>query len=429
MQTHFSPEQLSDPKIKDANDILRKCVHCGFCTATCPTFVETGDERDSPRGRIWLMRELLESPQTVSEDTRYHLDRCLGCQSCMTTCPSGVDYIHLLEIGREKMDLVAPRGLGDKLMRRMLGMVIPYAGRFHMMMRFASLGRLFAPFLPRQLQAALNKLPQTLPELDMIGSQNKIFSAHKSQPIMRVVLLAGCAQRALDPAINQSTIRVLNQLGVEVVVRAEAHCCGALTQHIGETDFAHKTIRLAIDAWYEEINDQGVDAIIANASGCGTMVKDYGHVMADDPAYAAKARHVSALCKDISEIINDIGIDDIITPIKDGARPVIAYHSACSLQHGQKIHDLPQNLLRHAGFDVRQPVNGHLCCGSAGVYNILQPDMADSLKARKKDSLVNTGADYVAAGNIGCIAQLDDTALPVRHTVQFIDWASGGPKP
>ena len=429
MQTHFSPAQLSDPKIQEANDILRKCVHCGFCTATCPTFVQTGDERDSPRGRIWLMRELLESPETVSKDTRHHLDRCLGCQSCMTTCPSGVDYIHLLDIGREKMDMAAPRGFGDTLIRRMLGMIIPYAGRFHLMMRFAGLGRLFAPFLPRQLRAALDKLPQTLPRLDSIGSQNVIFPAHKSQPIKRVVLLAGCAQRALDPQINLSTVRVLNRLGVEVVVREQAHCCGALTHHIGETESALKTIRLAIDAWDEEINGKGVDAIIANASGCGTMVKDYGHVMAHDPAYAAKAKHVSALCKDVSEIIDEVGIDDIIKPGKDGSRPVIAYHSACSLQHGQKIHDLPQSLLRRAGFDVRQPVNGHLCCGSAGVYNILQPDMADSLKAQKKDSLANTGADYVAAGNIGCIAQLDDSALPVRHTVQFIDWASGGPKP
>lgn len=429
MQTHFSPEQLSDPKIKEANDILRKCVHCGFCTATCPTFVETGDERDSPRGRIWLMRELLESPQTVSKDTRHHLDRCLGCQSCMTTCPSGVDYIHLLDIGREKMDVIAPRSLADKLMRRMLGMIIPHAGRFHMMMRFAVLGRIFAPLMPRQLQAALSKLPQSLPKLDAIGSQNKVFPANKPQPVKRVVLLAGCAQRALDPAINQSTIRVLNRLGIEVVVRAEAHCCGALTQHIGETESAVKSIRQAIDAWDAEINGKGVDAIIANASGCGTMVKDYGHVMADDPAYAAKAKHISALCKDVSEIIGEIGIDDIIQPIDDGSRPVLAYHSACSLQHGQKIHDLPQELLRRAGFDVRKPVNGHLCCGSAGVYNILQPDMADNLKARKKDSLANTGADYVAAGNIGCIAQLDDSTLPVRHTVQFIDWASGGPKP
>ena len=391
--------------------------------------METGDERDSPRGRIWLMRELLESPQTVSKDTRHHLDRCLGCQSCMTTCPSGVDYIHLLDIGREKMDVIAPRSLADKLMRRMLGMIIPHAGRFHMMMRFAVLGRIFAPLMPRQLQAALSKLPQSLPKLDAIGSQNKVFPANKPQPVKRVVLLAGCAQRALDPAINQSTIRVLNRLGIEVVVRAEAHCCGALTQHIGETESAVKSIRQAIDAWDAEINGKGVDAIIANASGCGTMVKDYGHVMADDPGYAAKAKHISALCKDVAEIIGDIGIDDIIQPIDDGARPVIAYHSACSLQHGQKIHDLPQELLRRAGFDVRKPVNGHLCCGSAGVYNILQPDMADNLKARKKDSLVNTGADYVAAGNIGCIAQLDDSTLPVRHTVQFIDWASGGPKP
>ena len=439
MQTHFTADQLADPKIREADDILRKCVHCGFCTATCPTFVITGDERDSPRGRIWMMRELLESPDSISADTGHHIDRCLGCLSCMTTCPSGVDYAHLVEIGREKLDELVPRPLGDRLLRRLLAATIPHAARFHALLWLARVGRPFAPFIPAQMRAALAKLPTRIPPLDPVGANTQSYlptqqinnksKLRVSHKIRRVALLAGCAQRALDPEINASTIRVLNRLGIEVVVRSEAHCCGALAHHIGETEAADKSVRQALRAWQDEIKNGGLDAIVVNASGCGTMVKDYGHLLKDDRELGHLATQISAMTMDISQLLAEIGINSIIEPAPDGGRPELAYHSACSLQHGQKIHDLPQQLLRSAGFTVTQPVNPHLCCGSAGIYNILQPDMADGLRTRKLDSLRKTGAIAVAAGNIGCISQLDEDALPVCHTVQFIDWASGGPSP
>lgn len=443
MQTHFTADQLADPKIREADDILRKCVHCGFCTATCPTFVITGDERDSPRGRIWMMRELLESPDSISADTGHHIDRCLGCLSCMTTCPSGVDYAYLAEIGREKLDELVPRPLGDRLLRRLLAATIPHAARFYALLWLARVGRPFAPFIPAQMRAALAKLPTRIPPLDPVGANTQSYlptqqinnennnesKNESTQKIRRVALLAGCAQRALDPEINASTIRVLNRLGIEVVVRSEAHCCGALAHHIGETEAADKSVRQALRAWQDEIKNGGLDAIVVNASGCGTMVKDYGHLLKDDRELGHLAAQISAMTMDISQVLAKIGINSIIEPAPEGGRPELAYHSACSLQHGQKIHDLPQQLLRSAGFTVTQPVNPHLCCGSAGVYNILQPDMADGLRTRKLDSLRKTGAIAVAAGNIGCISQLDEDALPVRHTVQFIDWASGGPSP
>lgn len=427
MQTHFTEAQLADPKIREADTILRKCVHCGFCTATCPTFVMTGDERDSPRGRIWMLREVLESPETVSADTSYHIDRCLGCLSCMTTCPSGVDYGHLVDIGREKLDELVPRSFFDKMMRWMLAKTIPFAARFHVLMWLAKLARPIAAILPVQIRAALKKLPAKVPPLDKIGARTEVFAA-TGKTIKRVALLAGCAQRALDPDINASTIRVLNRLGVEVVVRREAHCCGALAHHIGQPAEAHSAVRAALLAWREEISAKGLDAIVVNASGCGTMVKDYGHMLGDDAELAGIAAAVSEMTMDISQLLAEIGIEGIIEPSKDG-RGEIAYHSACSLQHGQKIHDLPQRLLTVAGFSVKQPLNPHLCCGSAGVYNILQPEMANGLRERKLETLQKTGAIAVAAGNIGCISQLHSGDLPVRHTVQFIDWASGGPSP
>ena len=440
MQTHFTETQLADPLIREGNAILRKCVHCGFCTATCPTFVITGDERDSPRGRIWMLREVLERPEIASEDTSYHIDRCLGCLSCTTTCPSGVDYAHLLDIGREKLDHLVPRKTTDRLMRRMLAAIIPHAPKFRMMMRLANLGRPFSFAMPQMMRAAMQKLPRQVPQLDTVGSRTEQFAATSSpssspnapyaaMPVKRVILLAGCAQRALDPDINASTIRVLNRLGVEVIVRKEAHCCGALAHHIGETKKADAAMRAAVNAWHDEITAGAIDSIIVNASGCGTMVKDYGHLMRHDAEMAPVAVGISAKAKDVSELLAELDLGSILQPQITSGCGTIAYHSACSLQHGQKIHDLPLALLRQAGFNVVQPVNGHLCCGSAGVYNILQPAMASELQQRKLTSLQDTGAIAVAAGNIGCITQLNGGALPVRHTIQFIDWASGGPQP
>ena len=436
MQTHFTEAQLLDPLIREGDAILRKCVHCGFCTATCPTFVITGDERDSPRGRIWMLREALERPETASEDTSYHIDRCLGCLSCATTCPSGVNYAHLLDIGREKLDHLVPRKPVDRLMRWMLAATVPHAPKFRMMMRLANLAYPFSFVMPQMMRAAMQKLPRQFPQLDPVGGRTEKFAATSSLsapksavPVKRVILLAGCAQRALDPDINASTIRVLNRLGVEVIVRKEAHCCGALAHHIGETKKADAAMRAAIDAWHNEIIAGEIDAIIVNASGCGTMVKDYGHLMRHDLEIAQVAAAISAKAKDVSELIAQLDLASILQLQITSECGTIAYHSACSLQHGQKIHDLPLVLLKEAGFDVVQPVNGHLCCGSAGVYNILQPAMARELQQRKLTSLQDTGAVAVAAGNIGCITQLDSEALPVRHTIQFLDWASGGPQP
>ena len=426
MQTNFSDTQLLDPHIREADAILRKCVHCGFCTATCPTYVMTGDERDSPRGRIWLMRELLETPDSVSSDTAFHLDRCLGCLACTTTCPSGVDYHHLIEIGRDRMDSQVRRPLMDRVMRRMLAHVIPHAARFRLMIRLGRLGSLFAPVMPGRIRAALAKLPRDVPHLDRVGSKTMNFEPRVTET-RHVILLAGCAQRALDPAINASTVRVLNKLGVRVTVRSEAFCCGALAHHIGEASAARSAIRSTLLAWRDEIHNGEVDAIVVNASGCGNMVKDYEHVVGDDPELKDIAAQVAALTCDISELLADLPLNTIIDPAPEG-RGVVAYHSACSLQHGQKIHDLPVSLLRQAGFEVRQPLEPHLCCGSAGVYNILQPEMANGLRQRKLDNIRGTGAPIVAAGNIGCIQQLDDE-IPVRHTIQFIDYASGGPPP
>ena len=426
MQTHFTDSQLLDPQIREADSILRKCVHCGFCTATCPTYVMTGDERDSPRGRIWLMRELLEMPESVSKDTGFHLDRCLGCLACTTTCPSGVDYHHLIEIGRERLDRQVRRPLADRAMRKMLALVIPHANRFRLMIRLGNIGRIFSPLLPSGMRAALAKLPKRPARFDRVGAKTMHFEP-RVKAVRHVVLLAGCAQRALDPSINASTIRVLNRLGVRVTVRKEAHCCGALAHHIGETQAAKSAVRSALLAWDDEIRNGGVDAIVVNASGCGTMVKDYAHLVADDPELSGIARQVSAMTYDITELLADLPLETIIDPAPEGHGPV-TYHSACSLQHGQKVHDLPISLLRLAGYEVRQPLEPHLCCGSAGVYNILQPEMAEGLKQRKLENLERAGAPIIAAGNIGCITQLDGD-IPVRHTIQFIDYASGGPPP
>jgi len=386
----------------------------------------TGDERDSPRGRIWLMRELLETPDSVSKDTGFHLDRCLGCLTCTTTCPSGVDYHHLIEIGRDRLDRQVRRPLADRAMRRMLALVIPHAERFRLMIRLGNIGKIFSPLMPSGMRAAVAKLPKRLGKFDRVGSRTMRFEPRVTM-VRHVLLLAGCAQRALDPSINASTIRVLNKLGVRVTVRKEAHCCGALAHHIGETDAAKHTVRATLLAWDEEIRNGGVDAIVVNASGCGTMVKDYGHLVADDPELRDIAQRVSSMTRDISELLAELPLETIIDPAPEG-RGAVTYHSACSLQHGQKIHDLPVSLLRLAGYEVRQPLEPHLCCGSAGVYNTLQAEMADGLKKRKLENLEAAGAPVVAAGNIGCITQLDGD-LPVRHTIQFIDYASGGPPP
>ena len=425
MQTHFSAEQLADPHIKHADDILRKCVHCGFCTATCPTFVITGDERDSPRGRIWMMRDFLEQDSPADSRLQYHLDRCLTCLSCMTTCPSGVDYMHLVDIGREKLDSHTTRPLADRIIRWLLRMTVPQASRFHLALHAARLAKPFSFMLPKRLKAMLSLVPATSYRLDPIGKTDSLYANNKATPVRCVMLLAGCAQRAIDPEINAATVRLLNRFGVDVLVRQNAACCGALAHHISAHDQVKQTMRQTADAWRKEIEAGTIDAIVVNTSGCGTQLKDYAGLLADDPNYADIGKQISALSMDISELL--ASLDKLPQNASNGL--VVAYHAACSLQHGQRVIDAPKQLLKGAGFTIVNPAEAHLCCGSAGVYNVLQPDLSQQLQARKQAALNATGADLVAAGNLGCINQLSSANMPICHTVQLLDWAYGGPTP
>lgn len=427
MQTHFTDAQLAQPDIAQADDILRKCVHCGFCTATCPTFVLTGDERDSPRGRIWMMRDMLEGSEIDVQKVGHHLDRCLTCLSCMTTCPSGVDYMHLVDIGRKHVAETTARPFADRLIRKILALTVPKAGRFHIALKMASLSKFLAPLMPPRMRAMVTLAPAKVGKLDPVGATDAVYTAahqHK-KPIKRVMLLAGCAQRAIEPDINAATLRLLKRLGIEVLVRQRASCCGALAHHIDAHDAAHLQICATIDAWRSEVESGTIDAIIVNTSGCGTTLKDYGNLMRDNAEYADIAVKISALTCDVTELLDSVEMGQSVAP----RGLSVAYHSACSMQHGQKITELPKQLLSRAGFEIKAIANAHLCCGSAGVYNVLQPDLSQGLKERKIVSINKAGADIVAAGNLGCINQLADVDAPICHTVQLLDWAYGGPAP
>ncbi len=428
MQTHFTPEQTADPAIAEADRILRKCVHCGLCTATCPTYVLLGDERDSPRGRIYAIKDMLENERPARAEVSMHIDRCLSCYSCMTTCPSGVDYMHLVDIARVHIEKTATRSFKDRTMRKALSAIVPYPKRFRLALMAAPLGRRLVPTLRR---VGLNELAAMVELAPRHRHKAAKFAGPGTAEITgprraRVIMLAGCAQKVLRPEINDATIRLLARSGVEVVVSAGAGCCGALTQHIGQHDDAKMSARRNIDAWAKDMARTPVDAIIINASGCGTTVKDYGHMLADDPTYASEARKMSALAKDVSEFLvsHDIG------PAKRWSSIKVAYHAACSLQHGQRVTHQPKSLLKKAGFTVLDIADGHLCCGSAGVYNILQPKIARELRDNKISNIKAQRPDVVAAGNIGCISQLQSGLdLPVVHTVELLDWAYGGPVP
>lgn len=425
MQTHFTDEQLAKPSIQQADSILRKCVHCGFCTATCPTFVLTGDERDSPRGRIWMIRDMLENDDApASPETAYHLDRCLTCLSCTTTCPSGVDYMHLIDIGREHVEQTGSRDVVDKMMRKMLGFLLPRAGLFHKALFFAWLAQPLKNLFSGRLRAMLALAPRSYRALDPVGMTDMRYRP-KDYPAKRVALLAGCAQRAINPDINAATISLLNRFGVEVVVKQKAYCCGALSHHINDEAGAKAAMRASVSAWAEELFNEGLDAVIVNTSGCGTTIKDYVNLLADDPEYADMAAQISAMAKDVSEFLYD---SRLLTPLSD-RQMRIGYHAACSLQHGQKITSAPKALLQNAGFEVVQARESHLCCGSAGVYNVLQPDMARQLQERKLGHINDLNADIVVAGNLGCINQLRDSEAPIMHIIELLEWAYGGKTP
>ena len=432
MQTNFSLAQLADPAMAASEKILRTCVHCGFCTATCPTYLLLGDELDSPRGRIYLIKDMLEGGKAASAEVVRHVDRCLSCLSCMTTCPSGVHYMHLVDHARTHIERTFRRSADDRLLRAVLAFVLPYPNRFRLALYAARLGSPFRGLvvrLPRvgnQLAAMLDLAPGRLPGRNPTDRPGTFAPPARTEaPRRRVALLRGCAQSVLRPDFNEAAIRLLNRHGVEVVHAAEGFC-GALTHHMGKEHSAHAHAKQAIDAWTREIERGGLDAILVTASGCGTTIKDYGFMFRDDPAYAEKAARVSALAKDVTEYVAALGL---MEPVVE-TDLVVAYHSACSMQHGQGIRTEPKALLKRAGFTVKDVPEGHICCGSAGTYNILQPEIAGRLRARKVANIERMRPDLIATGNIGCATQIGKgTAIPILHTVELLDWATGGPRP
>jgi glycolate oxidase iron-sulfur subunit len=426
MQTNFSAQALTDPAMRDSETALRKCVHCGFCLATCPTYVELGDELDSPRGRIYLMKAMLEEGRAATPRDVRHIDRCLSCLACMTTCPSGVNYMHLVDQARAWIETSYRRPYADRTLRALLAWVLPRPTVFRWALRLARFGRPFAPLLPPRLKAMLALAPARVPPPSP-ADQPQSFAPAATR-VRRVALLTGCAQRVLAPQINAATIRLLTRLGCEVVVAPGAGCCGALTHHMGKEASAHAWARANVDAWWRVHEQAPLDAIVINASGCGTTVKDYGRLLRTDSAYAERAGTLAAMTRDVTELLAEIGLHaPAVTPPRAVA---VTYHAACSLQHGQRVREAPKALLRAAGFTVCEPSEAHLCCGSAGTYNLLQPEIAGRLKARKLDAIARTAPDVIATGNIGCMTQLaGDAGVPVVHTVELLDWATGGPQP
>lgn len=425
MQTNFLPHLLTDPDTAMAEAILRKCVHCGFCTATCPTFLELGDELDSPRGRIYLIKEMLESGRPADGETVAHLDRCLTCLACTTTCPSGVDYMHLVDHARAHVAKTHVRPLPERLFRRLLQMVLPNPAVFRLALLGARLARPLKGLMPGKLAAMFSLLPARLPTPSAIDRPQTV--AARGARRMRVALLSGCAQTVLDTAINEATVRLLTRLGAEVVIAEGMGCCGALEHHMGDVAASHGRAAANIAAWTREIEGAGLDRIVVNTSGCGTTVKDYGHMFRNDAAHAGDAARVAGLARDVSEVLAEL---DLAAHVVPGRRMRVAYHSACSMQHGQKITSLPMELLAAAGFEVVPIPESHVCCGSAGTYNILQPELAERLKRRKVANIETVAPQVIAAGNIGCMMQIGSgTAIPIVHTVELLDWATGGPVP
>jgi glycolate oxidase iron-sulfur subunit len=426
MQTNFSITQLADPKIEEADSILRRCVHCGFCLATCPTYLELGNELDSPRGRIYLIKDMLENDKPASREVATHIDRCLSCLSCVTTCPSGVDYMHLVDQARVRIEKTFRRPFADWAMREILARVLPYRGRFRFALRMAKLGRWLVPLLKRtgligeRFETMLQLAPDSVPA--RTNMKPGVSFTPEGERRERVALLHGCAQSVLDPGINIATVRLLSRFGVEVVFAKGDLCCGSLVHHMGRERQARRLARATIDAWINEIKHEGLDAIITTTSGCGTTIKDYGHLFRRDRRYAKKAARISSMTLDVTEYLAKLNL-----PAGKRSDLIVAYHSSCSLQHGQKVTTLPKALRKRAGFEVRDVPEGHVCCGSAGTYNILQPEIASRLRDRKVRNIDAVAPDIIAAGNIGCITQIaSGTIVPVVHTVELLDWAYGG---
>ncbi|MCU7930115.1 MAG: glycolate oxidase subunit GlcF [Candidatus Thiodiazotropha sp. (ex Codakia rugifera)] len=422
MQTNFTQQQLLVPAIASSDVELRACLQCDYCTPNCPTYQLLGDEYDSSRGRIYLIKELLESKGVPKVKTVKHIDQCLSCLACMSSCPSSVHYLHLLDHARETIEENHQRKLSDRMLRWLLAKLLPYPDRFRLVMRGAQLIKPWVNVVPRKLRPMLLLTPNRLP-CPSANDKPQVFPALGERK-RRVALLVGCAQQALNTDINDATIRILRRHGCEVVIAQGAGCCGALTHHMGKTKESREAAARNIYAWMKEAEGAGLDAIVINASGCGTVVKDYGYIFRND-TLANDAATVASLAKDITELLADIALD---YKVKPGLR--VAYHATCSLQYGQRIRFKPKKLLRAAGFTVLEPRDAHACCGAAGTYNLLQSEIAEKLKARKVKTLEVGAPDIIAAGNIGCMVQIASaTGLPVVHTVELLDWVTGGPMP
>lgn len=424
MRTDFTPEQLTDPDTRESEKVLRTCTHCGFCTATCPTYVLLGDELDSPRGRIYLIKDMLAASSVGGEVVK-HVDRCLSCLSCMTTCPSGVNYMHLVDHARRRIEQHHRRPTGERLLRRLLSIVLARPLLFRISLTLAAVAKRLKLPLPRRFAPLVALAPRSVPQASSVDRPQSF--AADGQRRMRVALLRGCAQRVLAPQINEATVRLLTRHGCEVVIARGSGCCGSLAHHLGQKESALGFARANIDAWEHEGLTHGLDAIVINASGCGTTIKDYEFMLRQDRDYAGKAAKISALAQDVTEVIATLGLKKSAAVVSEAR---VAYHSACSMQHGQRLHAGPKGLLAKASFEVVDVPEGHLCCGSAGTYNLLQPEIAAVLRDRKLANITSTYPDIVACGNIGCITQLAPGCdVPVVHTVELLDWATGGPAP
>lgn len=425
MQTQFSLAQLANSDMRDIEKILRSCVHCGLCLSVCPTYTLLADERDSPRGRIYLMKDMFEKESKPNTLVREPLDRCLTCLACTDVCPSAVDYQHLIDYGRYYIEKHHKRPLFERLLRRFLAFLIPRTSLFRLALNLGRIAKPFSMILPKnrtgkQLRALLTLTPKRNVKNNPL---NKAGTFPVKNRQYRVAILPGCAQRVLSPQINAATIRILNRHGCEVIAPALG-CCGSLGHHLGQNVSAY--IKRVVDSIWTLMQQENLDAFVINASGCGTTVKDYAHILRDDPNYAPKAKAVAAITQDISEFLAKINL----STHKPKKKAKVAYHGACSLNNGQKIKHQPIDLLRKAGFDVVTPKEEYLCCGSAGVYNILEPEIASALLTRKATNINALEADWIATGNIGCITQISQEAKnPVVHIVELLDWATGGPKP
>jgi glycolate oxidase iron-sulfur subunit len=403
MQTTLSDQARQLPRAEEAESILRSCVHCGFCNATCPTYQLLGDELDGPRGRIYLIKQVLEGNE-VTEKTQLHLDRCLSCRNCETTCPSGVDYHNLLDIGRAVVDAAVPRPIGQRLLRQSLRSVVPNAALFKSL---TQLGNTFRPLLPASLKS---KLPSAV-----VPAKPRPTARHPRQ----VLMLEGCVQPGLSPNTNAATARVLDRLGISVTPIAQAGCCGAVDYHLNAQEAGLARARRNIDAWWPGI-ESGAEAIVQTASGCGAFVKDYGHLLSADPLYAAKAERVSRLTKDLVEVLRDEPLENL--GVASDLR--LAFHCPCTLQHAQKLGGAVESVLSRLGFNLTAVPDSHLCCGSAGTYSITQPELSRRLRDNKLNALESGQPQVIATANIGCQTHLAGAGrTPVRHWIELIEEA------